>query len=267
MIIKECELERYFEGDLDFKSLFLLYSLCNYDVSSKRIDYLVSLYNNGCGGLEEAEKCYLINYVLTGRSSVGNKYKLYNVNGEKLILSEAEINAKGYQVLIKPATEEECIKQVISELENNGFQFLSKDPDEIIAINRDRNIVFYCNDINNYCSDNYMLFQSPRRIEDSLFREPYTNITMYKSLNQIPEKKVDFPLFTDSSGWRLGIYLWLFNRVKDQDEPFVASMKRIARYPELYDLVGPHNQQMISDLIGSEEINVGKMLKRTPKKD
>lgn len=263
MIIKECELERYYEGDLDTVGFFLLYYMCNYNTEPKRIDSLVSLYNNGGSGLEEAEKCYIMNYVLTGRSNVGDKYKLYCVNGEKLILSEAEINAKGYQVLIKPATEEECIKQVINELENNGFQFLSKDPDEIIAINRDRNIVFYCNDINNYYSDNYMLFQSPRRIEDSLFREPYTNITMYKSLDRIPEKKVDFPLFTDSSGWHLGIYLWLFNRVKDQDEPFVASMKRIAKYPQLYDLVGPHNQQMIADLLRTNEMNNDKTLKRT----
>lgn len=242
MVIKEIKIERYNERELDMIQLFLLTDLCR-NASVDRIEYLVGLYNYG-GNLEEAEKCFLINYVLTGRSKCGSDYKLYSVNGKKLILTLEQINERGYQVLLRPDTEEEYIKQIVAELKKNGFQVLSKVPDEIIAINRERKVIFYCSNVSQYYSDNYCLYRHPHQIRLIFDNKLHTIISGYKSFDRIPEEAVDFPLFYDD----LAGYPYLSSR-NDKDKPFVASMKRIAKYPELYELVGPENQKMIDELL------------------
>ena len=40
--------------------------------------------------------------------------------------------------------------------------------------------------------------------------------------------------------------------VKENDNEFVASMKRIAEYPELYDAVGEENQKIIDSIVRND---------------
>ncbi len=39
---------------------------------------------------------------------------------------------------------------------------------------------------------------------------------------------------------------------KENDNEFVASMKRIAKYPELYDAVGEENQKIIDSIVKND---------------
>ncbi len=248
--------ERMDERKLDFFGIIALKNLCD-SATVERIKYLINLFNSNSSELELFEKVFLINYVGKNRVDCvnGKGYCLYtDGNGKSIILSEEE--AKAYTVIdesnnYKPKYLKQKTIDNSNEIVNNliqlGFKFLERDK-YYLAFCEEKNIVFYASSkkelITNYGKSYF-------------FRQPYIAYdgTPWIGKFLLPEnckkEKIDFPLFSEN------LYLSLYNRAEDQDNPFVSSMKRIAQYPELYEAVGDKNRVLIDNIL-NEEKTIGK---------
>lgn len=236
------------EKGLDGAGLFALNNLCN-SASSDRVKYLISLFNNGSNELKPHEICFLINYVIKGRvkSVAGEGYDLYqDDSGKKIILSAQEVASGNYIILDTQNSEENSVAKIKEDLEGVGFKFL-ETKEFLLAFCEERNIVFYSPSIDYavtyYGGDSICFFQQP-----NVGNNGEKKVSFYLKLENCKKGKLDFPLFSEE---RCG-YLSLYDRAKDEDSPFVSSMKRIAQYPVLYDAVGPQNKALIDNILSSE---------------
>ena len=132
------------------------------------------------------------------------------------------------------------VKQIISNLKQQGFKILKQD-NELIAFCEERNIMFFCRDMDhilqNYEGDRMAYYQQPYITNDGTCW-----IAFHCHFENCKKEKTKFPLFTESN------YLRIHN-LTDKDSPFISSMKRIASIPELYNAVGYENQQLIEKVI------------------
>lgn len=65
-------------------------------------------------------------------------------------------------------------------------------------------------------------------------------------------EKVEFPVFKNTN------FINLYSRKKDEDTPYVSSLKKIYCIPDLFDIVGPGNQLLINeylDYLNEKDIN------------
>ena len=266
---------RMSERDLDFIGIMALIGLCK-DASVSRIEHLVKLFNESPDLLEDYEKCFLINYVAMGRvESVKDKdYALYSVrksildeeyfylsrrrkirnmdntlnsNRRKpmektLILSKEEYESKSFNPILNS---ENNIEIIIKDLEGKGFEFL-ETRECLLAFCEKRNIVLYANSI-----DEILRYYGKSLL--NFFQQPYVTydnriaVSYFPSIDTCKSKKTDFALFSESN------YLNLYNRCIDNDTPFNSSMKRIAKYPKLYNAVGKENQKLIDSIVQMEQ--------------
>ena len=135
------------------------------------------------------------------------------------------------------------VENVIDFLKRLGFKILKQDG-EIIAFFEKRNIVFYCDSLDN------------NRLKLSFFQQPYIDrdrpwIAFLKGFSECIDQKIDFPLFTDGSFLRL-------DSSTDDDTQFINSMKKIASMPELYNAVGYENQQIIDKVVAENSKRTNK---------
>lgn len=246
--------ERIDESNLNMTELLALTNLLH-GVSEERIKYLISLFNNNVGSLENYEICFLLNYVTKGR--VNGSYGLYALDsGQRLILSGEEVQAGDYTIDTSrdvvqagdySTDTSRDVLTIVPDLEKLGFEFLETE-ESILAFCAKRNIVLWAPSIEEfnryYETDDIRYFQQPRTYGGEKV------VSFYSSVNDCEEEKTDFPLFND----RIASYLWLFDRRKDKGDEsvFNSSMKRIAQYPELYHAVGSENQAIIDEIILNE---------------
>lgn len=277
--------ERMDEKKLSLIKVIALSNLLE-TVSKGRVEYLISLFNNGSKSIEDHEICLLINYVVKGklRNKVGDDYGLYVTDsGKKIILSSDEIKNGDYtidtSINVSPIgiDRSEYISEpfmkfafifsmmdyyssllsidpsknaltIIPDLEKLGFKFL-ETKDSLLAFCAARNIVLWAPSIeefNKYYKTNNYSYFQQPRVA----YDGEKVVSMYSSVDDCEEDKTDFPLFKDG----IASYLWLYDRRKDKGagSVFSSSMKRIAQYPELYHAVGSENQAIIDDIILNE---------------
>lgn len=255
MTIKKIN-ERMSEGNLNIIGIMGLNNLCHY-VSPERVEYLIQLYNDSSSCIEDYEICFLINYVARGRVECveDKEYALYeDAVGRRMILSKEDIEKGNYSIYedrdidaMKIVDKEALIDKIIKDLEKEGFEFL-ETKDYLLAFCKERNIVFYSDFIDDvlkyYGSSRINFFQQPK---PSFLNPDTTVVTFYPTLDKCNKEKYDFPLFTEFS------YLWLYDRKDDKDTVFNSSMKRIAKYPKLYNAVGEDNRKLIDSIVSSPE--------------
>ncbi len=254
--------------------VLILNNLCN-SANIERIEYLISLFNNDSAALDLFEKCFLINYV--GKNQVScvkeRDYGLYiDDNGKYLILSKEETDTytivEDNHVLETmgfvnnffreqyPQENENSsnytVDRIVNDLIQSGFKFLETN-DYYLAFCEERNIVFFARTAEE-------LIINYDEITMSFFQQPYISYYGTPWIGRFwrPERcrmeKIDFPLFTDKS------FLRLYNSTIDNDTPFISSMKRIAKYPELYEAVGAENRALIDKILSEEIIDGEKSL-------
>ena len=250
MIIRKID-ERISEEKLNYISFMNLTNLCN-DSNIEYIKELIKLFNDSPTSLKGFEICFLVNYVIKGKvSSVkDDDYALYLTNDKKIkILSAADIMKESYRVVddnVMDIEQRNEINKIIDDLKQKGFKIL-ESKDFLLAFCQERNVVFYSYSIENalkyyFKESRFYFFKQPRVYDGRKI------IVHYLSSNSCHKEKVDFPLFFPDN------YLSLYNpRLdKENDNEFVASMKRIAKYPELYDVVGEENQKIIDSIVKND---------------
>ena len=274
--------ERMDETKLSPIEVFALSNLFK-TVSKERVEYLISLFNNGSKSIEDHEICLLINYVVKGRlrDVEDDDYGLYVTDsGKKIILSSDEIKNGDYTIdtsinvspigidrseyISEPFAKYafilsmmDCYSQLLSidpsknastiipDLEKLGFKFL-ETKDSLLAFCAARNIVLWAPSIEEF--NKYYKTDKYSYFQQS--RVAYNGekvVSMYSNVDDCEEDKTDFPLFKD----RTASYLWLYD-IRKEKGAFSSSMKRIAQYPELYHAVGSENQAIIDDIILNE---------------
>ena len=226
---------------------------------------LIRAYNDNPNALSYTESCYIFNYLLAGKlpEFKDEKYGLYiDENGKKLILSEKEANDISNFTLLNETEDLKSLRKekILKQLIQNGFSILDST-DEILAICYEKNIIFYSDDIDflldNYEKGEYPFYQQPYisgyggEEHDFNHKNSYPMpdeliVGAYCHLSDCSNQKVEFPLFTSAN------FLNLYSRKKDNDNPYIASLKRIYDIPDLFDIVGASNQNLISDVLSYE---------------
>ena len=264
MIVRKID-DTMCEGDLNFIGIMALNHLCH-SASLERIEYLIKYYNQDAShiySLEDYEVCYLVNYVAKGRVQCVNDrgYALYeNGKGKRMVLSKEDIESGHYSVFedrnvdsMKPSEKVDFINKIIDDLEKEGFKILDTN-DCILAFCEDRNIVFYAPSLDYalryYGSPTSCFYRQPY---PSIFKNDTAAIGLFSSVDECFKDKVDFPVFSEFR------YLFLYNRLTDKETVFNSSMRRIARYPELYNAVGEENQKIIDKVVQSEPEEIEKL--------